>query len=55
MIGKTLDDKTIAEAAEKGTEGADPPSDIHGSRNYRLDMIKVFIRRTTKLALSRVK
>ncbi len=55
LRGKTLDDKTIAEAAEKGTEGADPPSDIHGSREYRLDMIKVFIRRTTKLALSRVK
>lgn len=55
LKGKTLDDKTIAEAAEKGIEGADPPSDIHGSREYRLDMIKVFIRRTTKLALSRVK
>jgi aerobic carbon-monoxide dehydrogenase medium subunit len=55
LKGKTFDDKTIAEAAEKGTEGADPPSDIHGSREYRLEMIKVFIRRTTKLALSRVK
>ena len=55
LKGKTLDDKTIAEAAEKGTEGADPPSDIHGSREYRLEMIKVFIRRTTKLALSRIK
>ncbi len=55
LKGKTLDEKTIAEAAEKGVEGADPPSDIHGSREYRLDMIKVFIRRTTKLALSRVK
>ena len=54
LKGKTLDDKTISEAAERGTEGADPPSDIHGSRDYRLDMIKVFIRRTTKLALSRV-
>jgi carbon-monoxide dehydrogenase medium subunit len=55
LKGKTLDDKTIAEAAERGPEGADPPSDMHGSREYRLDMIKVFIRRTTKLALSRIK
>ncbi len=55
LKGKTLDDKTIAEAAEKGTEGASPPSDMHGSKEYRLEMIKVFIRRTTKLALSRVK
>jgi len=54
LKGKVLDDKTIAEAAAKGKEGADPPSDIHGSRKYRLDMIEVFIRRTTKLALSRV-
>lgn len=55
LIGKTLDEKNIAEAAEKEVEGADPPSDLHGSREYRLDMIKVFIKRTTKLALSRVK
>jgi aerobic carbon-monoxide dehydrogenase medium subunit len=55
LRGKVLDDKTIAEAAERGKEGADPPSDIHGSREYRLDMIKVFIARTTKLSLSRVK
>jgi carbon-monoxide dehydrogenase medium subunit len=54
LKGKVLDDKTIADAAEMGTEGADPPSDMHGSRDYRLEMIKVFIKRSTKLALSRV-
>jgi aerobic carbon-monoxide dehydrogenase medium subunit len=54
LMGKTLDDKNIAAAAELGPEGADPPSDIHGSREYRLAMIKVFIRRTTKMALGRV-
>jgi aerobic carbon-monoxide dehydrogenase medium subunit len=55
LKGKPLDDKTIAEAAEHAPEGADPPSDMHGSREYRLDMIKVFTRRTIKLALGRVK
>ncbi len=55
LKGKILDEKTIAEAAEKGPEGADPPSDMHGSREYRLEMIKVFIRRTMKLALGRIK
>ena len=55
LKGKTLDDRTILEAAERGTEGADPPSDMHGSREYRLEMIKVFIKRTTQLALSRTK
>jgi aerobic carbon-monoxide dehydrogenase medium subunit len=54
LKGKTLDDKTIAEAAERANEGADPPSDMHGSREYRMEMIKVFTRRTTKLALSRL-
>jgi aerobic carbon-monoxide dehydrogenase medium subunit len=54
LKGKTLDDKTIAEAAEMANEGADPPSDLHGSRNYRMEMIKVFARRTIKLAKSRL-
>jgi aerobic carbon-monoxide dehydrogenase medium subunit len=54
LIGKTLDDKNIAAAAEVANEGADPPSDIHGSREYRLAMIKVFTRRTLKMALGRV-
>lgn len=55
LIGKNLTDENIANAAERATEGADPPSDMHGSREYRLDMIKVFTRRTIKLALSRIR
>jgi len=54
LKGKTLDDSTIADAAERANEGADPPSDMHGSKEYRLDMMKVFTRRTIKLAMSRV-
>jgi CO/xanthine dehydrogenase FAD-binding subunit len=54
LKGRTLDDATIAEAAERSAEGADPPTDVHGSREYRLKMIKVLTRRTLKLALSRV-
>jgi aerobic carbon-monoxide dehydrogenase medium subunit len=54
LKGKVLDDKTIAEAAERANEGADPPSDMHGSREYRMEMIKVFTRRTIKLAMSRL-
>lgn len=55
LKGKTLDTENIAEAAELAINGADPPSDVHGSREYRLDMIKVFTRRTLNLALGRVK
>ncbi len=54
LKGKVLDDGTIAEAAERAVEGADPPSDAHGGRDYRLGMIKVLTRRSLKLALSRV-
>ena len=54
LKGKTVDDKTVAEAAEKANEKADPPSDMHGSREYRMEMIKVFTRRTVKLAMSRI-
>jgi aerobic carbon-monoxide dehydrogenase medium subunit len=55
LKGKTLDDKTIMEASLQKPEGADPPSDMHGSAEYRMEMIKVFTRRSLKLAMSRVK
>jgi len=55
LIGKKLTQQVIEEASERAREGADPPSDMHGSKEYRLDMIKVFARRAIKLALSRVK
>ncbi|MCL4517890.1 MAG: xanthine dehydrogenase family protein subunit M [Thaumarchaeota archaeon] len=55
LKGKSLDDRTIREASELANEGADPPSDMHGSKEYRLEMIKVFTRRALKLAMTRVK
>jgi carbon-monoxide dehydrogenase medium subunit len=54
LKGKKLSDKEIAEAAQRANQGADPPSDMHGSREYRMDMIGVFTKRALKLALSRV-
>jgi carbon-monoxide dehydrogenase medium subunit len=55
LMGTVPDDKTIAEAAEKAAEGADPLSDVHGSREYRLEMIKVLTRRSLKLARDRIR
>jgi len=55
LDGKALDDDAIATAAEMAVEGADPPSDVHGSREYRMEMIKVLTRRSLKLAVGRVK
>jgi carbon-monoxide dehydrogenase medium subunit len=54
LRGKALDDENIVRAAEMAVEGADPPSDVHGSREYRLEMIKALTRRSLELALSRV-
>jgi len=54
LKGKKLTDGEIAEASERANQEADPPSDMHGSREYRMDMIKVFTKRALKLALSRV-
>lgn len=53
LEGRILTDATIAGAAERAVEGADPPSDVHGSKRYRLEMIKVLTRRSLRLATSR--
>jgi carbon-monoxide dehydrogenase medium subunit len=55
LKGKKLNKESIADAGEKANEGADPPSDIHGSKEYRLEMIQVFTRRVLNLALSRIR
>ena len=54
LKGRPLDKTTIEEAAERAFEGANPQSDVHGSREYRLRMVKVMTQRSLGLALSRV-
>ena len=54
LIGKVVDDKTIEEASQLADEGTNPPSDIHGSAEYRRAMAKVFTKRSLKLAFSRI-
>ena len=53
LKGKTLEEATIAEAADRAVEGADPPSDAHGSREYRLETIKVLTKRSLRHASKR--
>jgi carbon-monoxide dehydrogenase medium subunit len=55
LKGKILDEATIVEAAEKAVEGVNPPSDVHGSKPYRFEMIKVLTNRALRLALSRIR
>ena len=54
LKGKVLDEVTIAETAQRAVERANPPSDLHGSKQYRFEMIKVLTRRSLKLAFSRI-
>lgn len=55
LVGKKLTSEAIEKAAEKAPEGIDPPSDIHGSAEYRTAMTKVMAKRVVTLALSRTK
>jgi CO/xanthine dehydrogenase FAD-binding subunit len=54
LTGQTLKDDVIEQAAIKAAEETDPASDVHGSADYRREMVKVFTRRALKKALERV-
>jgi carbon-monoxide dehydrogenase medium subunit len=53
LIGKIISNDLLAEAGQVASEEADPPNDIHGSEEYRRQMVKVFVRRAAKKALER--
>jgi carbon-monoxide dehydrogenase medium subunit len=53
LIGKAITDDLLAEAGEVASSEADPPVDVHGSAEYRREMIKVFVSRAAQRALER--
>lgn len=53
LIGKKINNDLLTEAGQVASEEADPPNDVHGSEEYRREMVKVFVRRTAKKALER--
>ena len=55
LIGKVINDTLLDEAGQIASAGADPPSDVHGSAEYRREMVKVFVRRAAAKALERAK
>ena len=55
LVGKVINDALIAEAGEAASAEADPPSDVHGSAEYRREMVKVFVKRAARKALERAK
>jgi carbon-monoxide dehydrogenase medium subunit len=55
LIGNVLNDALLAEAGELASAEADPPADVHGSAEYRREMVKVFVRRAATKALERAR
>ncbi len=55
LIGKNIDEELLSKAGELASNEADPPSDVHGSTEYRREMIKVFVRRVARNAIERAR
>ena len=55
LIGKKINGDHLTEAGEVASKEASPPSDVHGSEEYRREMIKVFVKRAANKALERAK
>jgi len=55
LIGKVLNDSLLIEAGEVASTETSPPADVHGSAEYRQEMVKVFVRRVARMALERAK
>jgi carbon-monoxide dehydrogenase medium subunit len=53
LLGQAPADDTIARAAAVAAEGIDLLSDIHGSAEYRADMVCVYTRRAVREAIRR--
>lgn len=53
LKGKTLSEDTIREAGELAAKEARPISDVRGSAEYRLELVKVLTRRVLKDALQK--
>ena len=53
LTGRTLDDKTIAEAAARATEGIDINGDLFASEDFRRHLAQVFAKRAITTAASR--
>jgi len=55
LVGKTITPPLLDEVCQVASQEADPPADVHGSAEYRKEMIKVFVRRAAAKALERAK
>lgn len=55
LIGKIIDEEALEKAGRLASEQVSPPSDSHGSEEYRRDMARIFLKRATAKASERAK
>ncbi len=55
LMGRAVDETTLAQAGELASQAASPISDVRGSAAYRLELVKVLTRRTLGRALERAR
>jgi carbon-monoxide dehydrogenase medium subunit len=55
LVGKTLDEKTIAEAARLAAQAANPSADRRGTVEYKREMARVLTARALRQAAERAK
>jgi len=55
LRGKSLDDKTIATAAEAARAAADPHPDMRGSADYKRELVAALVRQAIQIALRRAR
>lgn len=53
LKGKSITEDVLVEAGEIASTEVDPPADVHGTSAYRVEMVKVFVKRSVKLAYER--
>ena len=55
LAGKEPNDEAIAAAAKLAAEAAEPKSDVRGSAEYKKDIVRVFVQRGLKTAVTRAR
>jgi carbon-monoxide dehydrogenase medium subunit len=55
LTGKKINGDLLTEAGEIASKEASPPSDVHGTEEYRREMIKVFVKRAATKAFERAR
>ncbi len=53
LAGKVINDEVIEEAARIAAEESRPTSDVHGSEEYRKELVRVLVKRVAKEAIER--